>query len=199
VLLDVGVPPLSKDSELLAKLTAEPDHDKRVEFLLDAADAGTAKKLAKYAAEQMAGQTLNEVIEKYYQENPRPFTSMWPLVSELVVEEGPLGVTLSDCEGGVEVTGVDEGSKAQEQGVELGSRILAINGELMHGLEKVVLVRKIKAMEKPWRIEMLSAKDVKMRDFMEAMNYRVETVPAKFKPESVSRNARALLGIHVDA
>jgi hypothetical protein len=199
VLLDVGVPPLSKDSELLAKLTAEPDHDKRVEFLLDAADAGTAKKLAKYAAEQMAGQTLNEVIEKYYQENPRPFTSMWPLVSELVVEEGPLGVTLSDCEGGVEVIGVDEGSKAQEQGVELGSRILAINGELMHGLEKVVLVRKIKAMEKPWRIEMLSAKDVKMRDFMEAMNYRVETVPEKFKPESVSRNARALLGIHVDA
>jgi C-terminal processing protease CtpA/Prc len=167
--------------------------------MLDAADAGTADKLKAFEGEQAAGEKINDVVEKYYRINPRPVTGSWPYTSDLVVgEDASLGVSLSDTpDGGVEVRGVDAGSTAEEQRVHVGARIYAVNGEMMHGNDKKAVIARIKAMPKPWRVSMMLAQDMKMRDFMETMKRLFDNPPSKF-PDVIKATAKMHLGIDVD-
>ena len=56
----------------------QPDHDARVEMLLDCADEGIGDKLVAFATEQAAGEKLNELSEKYFKKYPRSFDAAWP-------------------------------------------------------------------------------------------------------------------------
>ena len=56
----------------------QPDHDARVEMLLDAADDGIGDKLKAFEGEQAIGEKLNEVAQKYFERFPRPFDAPWP-------------------------------------------------------------------------------------------------------------------------
>ena len=110
-----------------------------------------------------------------------------------------LGVTLRDTnDGGVEINSVDEGSTAEAQGVTVGARILAVNGEPMHGFNRRAILDKLKAKPKPWNISMMMANDMKMRDFMETMKFKADSDPAKFKPDVVRATAKVHLGIQIE-
>ena len=88
VILDTKAKPFSDKKELAAKvrkavhssgeLKGEPDHDARVELLLDCADEGIGDKLVAFASEQAVGEKLNELAEKYYRQHPRSFDAPWP-------------------------------------------------------------------------------------------------------------------------
>jgi hypothetical protein len=88
VVLDQKGKPFSDKPGLLAKVKkatigagekkGQPDHDARVEMLLDCADDGIGDKLIAYEGEQAAGEKLNEVAVKYYKANPRSFDAPWP-------------------------------------------------------------------------------------------------------------------------
>ena len=88
VILDTCAKPFTEKKELATKLRKAthasgehkgmPDHDARVELLLDCADEGIGDKLVAFAAEQAAGEKLNELAEKYYRQHPRPFDAPWP-------------------------------------------------------------------------------------------------------------------------
>jgi len=88
VILDTKAKPFSAKKDLLAKVKAakhtagekkgEPDHDVRVELLLDCADDGIGDKLVAFASEQAAGEKLNQLAEKYFKAHPRSFDAPWP-------------------------------------------------------------------------------------------------------------------------
>ena len=56
----------------------QPDHDARIEMLLDCADEGIGDKLIAFEKEQLAGEKLNEVAVKYFMKHPRDFDAAWP-------------------------------------------------------------------------------------------------------------------------
>ena len=88
VVLNQSVKPFAGNKDLLSKvkkavhttgeLKGQPDHNARVEILLDSADEGIGKKLSDYATEQAAGEALNSVAEKYFKRHPRSFDAPWP-------------------------------------------------------------------------------------------------------------------------
>ena len=82
VILDKKSKALQKPG-LLAKVQGlkkdgKPDHDARVELLLENADEGIGDKLIAFEKEQAAGEKLNEVSVKYFKKNPRDFDDAWP-------------------------------------------------------------------------------------------------------------------------
>ena len=60
------------------KKDGKPDHDARVELLLENADEGIGDKLIAFEKEQAAGEKLNEVSVKYFKKHPRDFDDAWP-------------------------------------------------------------------------------------------------------------------------
>ena len=65
-----------------AKKGGAPDHDARIEYMLDNADDGIGDKLVAFASEQASGEKLNEVAMKYFQKYPRDFDAPWPSEEE---------------------------------------------------------------------------------------------------------------------
>jgi superfamily II DNA/RNA helicase len=63
-------------------LKGQPDHDARIEVLLDAADEGIGSKLKEYGGEQATGEKLNAVSEAHFKRDPRSFDDPWPNGSE---------------------------------------------------------------------------------------------------------------------
>jgi len=88
VILDQTAKPFVGNRELINKVKAakhvsgdlkgQPDHDARIEVLLDAADEGIGTKLKEFANEQASGEKLNAVSEAYYKLYPRSFDAPWP-------------------------------------------------------------------------------------------------------------------------
>ena len=56
----------------------KPDHDARVEMMLDVADDGIGDKLKAFEGEQASGEKLNEVSMRYFEKYPRHFDDPWP-------------------------------------------------------------------------------------------------------------------------
>ena len=56
----------------------QPDHDARVEVMLEVADDGIGDKLKAFEGEQASGEKLNEVAMLYFQKHPRHFDDPWP-------------------------------------------------------------------------------------------------------------------------
>lgn len=69
---------MKKATHKEGELKGEPDHDARIEILLDCADEGIGTKLQEYAAQQAAGERLNAVTERYFEQHPRDFDAAWP-------------------------------------------------------------------------------------------------------------------------
>lgn len=69
---------MKKATHKEGELKGEPDHDARIEILLDCADEGIGTKLQEYAVQQAAGERLNAVTERYFEQHPRDFDAAWP-------------------------------------------------------------------------------------------------------------------------
>jgi len=67
----------------------------------------------------------------------------------LKVSSGPLGISLFDAKDGVAVSSIEDGSPAMAQGVQVGSLVLAVNGQSTHGLDKIQVLGAIKDAERP--------------------------------------------------
>ena len=88
VILDEKAKPFTTKSGLASKVKnakvssgekkGHPDHDARVEMMLDVADDGIGDKLKAFEGEQASGEKLNEVAMRYFQKHPRHFDDPWP-------------------------------------------------------------------------------------------------------------------------
>jgi len=107
VILNTKAKPFTDKKDLVGKVRkavyttgekkGEPDHDARVELLLDCADEGIGDKLIAFQAEQATGEKLNELAMKYYKQNPRSFDAPWPSELESDKKLRHLMMTLADA------------------------------------------------------------------------------------------------------